>query len=191
MPQHESQQVFQRIRVGNDPEAILNQIEQGNLLLQLALVPEHRLRYDFPYVREMPASLLQFQNIYLDTLVYDHLSKQDERLGTRTIQPINGESAYTAIYVKPYHAAQMADPRLALVEPSKWTSVYSDDRWMRKLLGRFFLTEYHLGSFFRMDYFLDDMIAMQDRFCSSLLVNGVLAWACVSLSPTVVLKTFF
>lgn len=54
---------------------------------------------------------------------------------------------------------------------------------MRRLLANLFLHEYHLGSFFQKDYFLEDMASGRRWLCSSVLVNAVLAWASVSFVP--------
>lgn len=54
------------------PEAIISQVKDGNLLLQLALEPESRSRYDFPFLREMPTILLQQSNQYIETLIYGY-----------------------------------------------------------------------------------------------------------------------
>ena len=84
------------------------------------------------------------------------------------------------MYDTPYHTVQMVDPRLDAVEPSKWTAVSSDDVLLRKLLETYFIYEYPPFPFFHKDYFLDDMATGRTRFCSSVLVNCVLAAACVS-----------
>ncbi|KAJ3473207.1 hypothetical protein NLG97_g10449 [Lecanicillium saksenae] len=50
---------------------------------------------------------------------------------------------------------------------------------MRELLEIFFRCEYQFTSAFHKDYFLDDLAAGKTEFCSSLLVNIVLAYASV------------
>lgn len=52
---------------------------------------------------------------------------------------------------------------------------------MRDLLHLYLLHEYHWLTCFPKDHFLDDMLSESERFCSSLLVNAVLAQACVSI----------
>jgi hypothetical protein len=50
----EAAAIVKRIRSGAPPEHIVRQIREGNLLLQLQLVPETRFRYDCPYDMQMP-----------------------------------------------------------------------------------------------------------------------------------------
>lgn len=42
----ESAEVLRRIRTGANPEAILGQIKEGNLLMQLVLMPQARRVYE-------------------------------------------------------------------------------------------------------------------------------------------------
>ncbi|KAF2008697.1 hypothetical protein BU24DRAFT_429269 [Aaosphaeria arxii CBS 175.79] len=177
MSEQESYSVLQRIRAGANPESILNQIRDGNLLMQLALVPEHRSRYEFPYMRAMPEFLLQSENIYTDTLVYEFSFAKANYPGGQELQS-GVQNSHASLYMTPYHSAKLVDPNLDHARPSEWTSVCSNNHLMRRLIGDLFLSEYHMGSFFHKDYFLQDMAAGRHQCCSSLLVNAVLAWAC-------------
>lgn len=49
-PLSEADEILRRIREGAQPEAILSYIREGDLLLQLAVTPETRYRYVFPFV---------------------------------------------------------------------------------------------------------------------------------------------
>lgn len=73
LPDREAQDVLQRLRSGADVAAILNQVKAGNLLLQMAVTPETRLRYEFPYRSEMPFDCGP-DNPYLDSLIYEAAS---------------------------------------------------------------------------------------------------------------------
>lgn len=73
------------------------------------------------------------------------------------------------------------DVQLSAVEPSKWTTVCADNVLMRRLLHAFFLQDHDWWTAFQKDYFLEDMAKMRLQFCSSLLVNAVLALSCVAL----------
>lgn len=86
-------------------------------------------------------------------------------------------------YLKPFAAARIADPRLGKVDVARWTTVCTDNDLMRDLLHIYLLSDYQIFPFFHKDYFLDDMLSGSTRFCSSLLVNAVLAHACVSNHP--------
>ncbi|PVH94826.1 hypothetical protein DM02DRAFT_721089 [Periconia macrospinosa] len=178
MPEPEAQQVFSRIRTGVKAEDIVSQVKDGNLLLQLSLVPEARRRYEFPYLNEIPAYLLQSSSPYIDTIVFEYNLKEEtsrKDLDSRVVS--HGDRSHD-VFWKPYHAAVIAEPKLDLIKPSKWTSVSSDDNFMRKLLGTFFLSEYFSKPFFHKDYFLEDMAQGKTEHCSALLVNAILAGAC-------------
>lgn len=71
MPEEEAQTILRKIRSGADVETLVGHVKAGNLLLQLALVPETRLRYKFPYISKMPTSLLTDNNPYLHSLMYE------------------------------------------------------------------------------------------------------------------------
>jgi len=122
----------------------------------------------------MPASLHSSHNPYLDSLVYEGTS-----LTSTSEQQALSPSSHQ--YLKPHHAAKIEDPRLDSVRPSIWTSVSTDDDLMRTLLRAYLLHEYDWLTVFHKDHFLDDMVAGYNRFCSSLLVNAVLALGCVSV----------
>lgn len=94
----------------------------------------------------------------------------------------NRSIAYHSLYLKPYHAAELVEPLLSSVKPSLWTSVCSDDELMRRLLSVHFLYQYPTFTAFHKDYFLKDMAAHRQNFCSTLLVNAVLAYSCVRVA---------
>jgi hypothetical protein len=178
-PFAEANEVFTRIRGGADPETVLRYVKDGDLLLQLALTPETRYRYDFPFIQEMPAFLLRPDNPYLDTLIYEctfsNASTSRSSTSSTTVAPLE----HRCLYLRPFHAADLLEPLLASVKPSEWTSINSDDELMRKLFAAFFMNEYITQTCFQKESFLEDMAAKRRRFCSTLLVNAVLAYASV------------
>lgn len=147
-------------------------------------MPESRYRYRFPYLDEMPAFLLHPQNPYLDSLLYESTFRDRAPLDSQAMAPASssapGGDEHQGVYLKPFHAAEVMDPKLELIRPSAWTSVSSDDKLMRKMFNIYFLQEYHAAPFFHKDYFLEDMVDKRHEFCSSLLVNAILTMACVS-----------
>lgn len=80
----------------------------------------------------------------------------------------------------------MIEPLLSDAKPSLWTSVCNDDELMRDLLIVLFRCEYQLTAAFHKDLLLEDMTARHTDFCSLLLVNVLLAYACVGFPSTVV-----
>ncbi|PTB68119.1 N-terminal fungal transcription regulatory domain-containing protein [Trichoderma citrinoviride] len=187
LPDREADHVFKRIRDGADVNTILNLIRAGNLLLQMAVAPETRFRYEFPYRSEMPDYCIE-NNPYLDSIIwgaaslYAHQDRQPDVLAAASAAGRAGDygtEGYESIYLKPFHAAEVVDPRLIDARISRWTSVSNDDALMREMLAVFLRCEYMFTSAFQKDYFLDDLVAKRDEFCSSLLVNIILAYACV------------
>ncbi|KAH8657914.1 putative C6 transcription factor [Xylariales sp. PMI_506] len=188
LPSQDAATIMQRIRSGADASSLVKHVAAGNLLLQLSLEPETRMRYEFPYMAEMPASLLS-DNPYLDSLIYegvllysDHHPQETSSERTSSLLQKFGPSQYQDLYLKPIHAAELIDPRLSSVKPSMWTSVCSDDDLMRNLMAVLFRNEFSFAVPFQKDYFLEDMAAQRGGFCSPLLVNTVLAYACCCYS---------
>lgn len=125
-------------------------------------------------------------NPYLDSLVYEAASlytpAQYSNLSSSTISGLTANlssAEYGSLYLKPFHAAQVVHPLLSDLRPSLWTTVCNDNVLMRDLLQTFFRCEYQFTAIFHKDYFLEDMATQQEDFCSSLLVNVVLAYSCV------------
>ncbi|KAL8822314.1 MAG: hypothetical protein Q9191_006949 [Dirinaria sp. TL-2023a] len=185
LPNEEAQAVLQRIKSNGDISTILSHIKAGDLLLQMAVVPETRMRYDFPYRSEMPEDCFP-NNPYLDSLIYEGASLDSTkrflgRLGSAyTSTSADPRSdGYSSPYLKPFHAAEVVDPQLSRVKVSSWTTVCHDDVLMQKLLAEFLRCEYHFTAAFQKDLFLEDMALQREDFCSSLLVNIMLGYACV------------
>lgn len=209
-PQPEVEEVVRRIRSGENPGSIIRHVENGDLVFQLNVVPEARFRYEFPFRIALPARLQTPENPYFSSLIYQWESRQgfdQDRFGrpqpqalsllkdskapadTPTGQQPLASSDMRGLYLKPYHAAEVWDSLVDSAEPSKWTSVIKDNALLRNLLRIYFLHDYIWFTAFQKDYFLSDMIAGRRQFCSSLLVNAVLAIACVSLSVESYQKT--
>jgi hypothetical protein len=156
----------------------MRHINTGDILLQLHVMPETRYRYVFPYRTRMPTSLLSPNNPYLHSLVHETTFSTSEQQALAS--SINEK--YRAQYLRPLLAAEIVDPRLDSIKPSMWTNVSANDDLMRVILRAYLISEYDWWTFFHKDHFLDDMVRGSNRFCSSLLVNAVLALAYVSVS---------
>jgi hypothetical protein len=141
-----------------------------------------RCLFQFPFGNKMPSSLQTSANPYLRSLMYEiALGVPNTAQSSKTSTWASTNDRYDPQYLNPYLAATLVEPRLDTVEPSNWTLVSSDNVLMRALLHSYFLNEYQWVPSFHKDDFLDDMISGSTYFCSSLLVNTVLAFACVSL----------
>lgn len=176
--------MFNLVRQGVDPKYLLKQMKECDFVFQLAVVPETRRRYQFPYLPTMPIRLQTPDNQYLKSVLYEtvFLRPDDESSdgGSASSSADTQLGRHHNVYMRPYHAAEVIDPLIDLVKPSKWTAVIADDRLMRALLRAYFLHEYPTFPVFHKDIFLQAMINNDKRFCSSLLVNALLAEACVS-----------
>ena len=178
--------ILRKIREGVDTNRLLRLIEEGDLLLQMAVLPETRFRYKLPYRSEMPEEYVS-NNTYLDSLIYEASSLYSAgsfpsrwRKTASRVANLNDEE-YLNLYLKPFHAAEVIDPRLSGVKISSWTSVCDDDELMRDLLSVWLRCEYHFTAAFQKDLFFEDMANQGEDFCSSLLVNITLGYACVWL----------
>lgn len=177
----DAQAIFHNIRRGVDPSIILRQSREANLRTQVNLVPQTTMRYDFPFLKEMPAELLQPDNPYLHSLLYESTFHSNSSLDQAVKSPtISRLTKPQSPYLKPYHAAKIAEPLLDKIRPSDWTAVTKDNALLRKLLDAYFLMEYQWLPVFHKDLFLEDMASGGTDFCSKMLVNALLARACVS-----------
>ncbi|KAK4231734.1 hypothetical protein QBC38DRAFT_203026 [Podospora fimiseda] len=186
-PRKEAEEILDRIRRGADAASVLRHVENGDVLLQLSLVPEARFRYEFPYKSTMPEYLQYHDNPYLDSEVYECVlrstpkSQQRQALpGIADILEFSDLGDERDPYYKPYSSASVVHPLLEAVKPSKWTLISSDDVLMKKLIHDYFLFEYDWFSVLHIDYFLQDMASECPRFCSPLLVNAILCLGCLS-----------
>ncbi|KAI1381121.1 hypothetical protein F4677DRAFT_460363 [Hypoxylon crocopeplum] len=175
-PDEETAQILQRLRTGEDVQTIVKVVQDGDLLLQLALKPL-RFRYEFPYIREMPLHLKERHNPYLQSTLY-------EKMGTvlpqtpvylETLLDIEEESH--KIYLVPYHTVELVDSRISSMNVSNWTKVSSDNPMLRVFLQIYLVFEFPFHPYFHKDLFLEDMLSGSTRFCSPLLVNAVLSAA--------------
>ncbi|KAI8966706.1 hypothetical protein F5Y11DRAFT_307617 [Daldinia sp. FL1419] len=174
--EHESLEILRRIRTGNDVGDILRHARDGDLLIQLSLAPEARRRYEFPYINDMPASILVSDNLYLRSFVFETTFRAPPSHGFENDSQREGYNDER--YLKPYHAAQVVEPTFDDVNVSKWTNVTSDNYLLRRLLNSYLYYQHPWTAAFHMDSFIQDMITGRARYCSSLLVNSVLAAAC-------------
>lgn len=160
LPEQDSQGILQRLRQGADVGTIIRQVKDGNLILQLAWAPDAQLHHDFPYFNSMPAALLS------------------PGVGSPQFQQTKPQAVLQARGRR----AELVDPHLPDIQASRWTEVEKDDELLRTLLRSYFLHDYANYTCFQKDIFLSAMKDEDSRFCSALLVNAVLAQACVGVS---------
>jgi hypothetical protein len=175
-PEPEAVAVLERIRTGADPESILRHVEDGKLLLQLGVESEVRCCFEFPWRKQMPLFLRRLDNPYLKSRVYEGVYLQDGLPQPDRLAHL--ETKYPQ-YCNPFEAAELIEPRIYDISPSSWTLASDNDSLMRAVILAYLKYEYSWMTAFHIDDFLDDMMAGATDFCSSLLVNAVLALGCV------------
>ncbi|KAI1674091.1 Zn-C6 fungal-type DNA-binding domain protein [Pyrenophora tritici-repentis] len=158
MSETDSADVLRRIRAGGNVQDILNQINDGNLLMQLSLFPERRRGYELPYRVEIPAFIRTGNNLYLESVVYENASTTSEPVPLADVK----ESAMN-IYMMPYSSAVMADPLLSRVTTAKWTNVIINNTLLRQLLGAYFMYQHPSYVYLHKDLFLQDMLMPYSR----------------------------
>jgi hypothetical protein len=178
MSERDAADIFRRIRSGANAEALVRHVQEGSLILGLSLTPEMGTRFEFPYLTTIPAALRGSN--YFRSHIFDAIQALDS---PTAFSPQTSAVARQSNYAKPLFAAEMVDPLLAEARPSQWTNVSSNDHLMRKLLEGYFIFEYSWDFVFQKDYFLQDMLTGGTTYCSSLLVNALLAKACVCCAP--------
>jgi hypothetical protein len=172
--------ILDKIKTGASPEAIVRHIKTGDASIQVQWEVQTCRQYRFPYIAAMPDYLLSSTNKYLTALVFD--ASVTGRFGPEEKWPSNATiPADKVAYLKPYFIATISDARFENVDLAKWTDVTSDSRLLGNLLHAYFLHAYPAFPAFQKDLFLDDLVNGRKRFCSKLLVNAILAQACVCL----------
>jgi hypothetical protein len=171
--------IFRRLRTGADVEGIVKHIQDGDLLVQLSLTPNTEFRYQFPSGLGVPSYFLNDPtNPYLSSVLYEAVSNPSSPR-TESHSKDDDNKSHEPRYSVPYHAATNIDVRIKNVQPSKWTSVSTDDDMMRELLDVYFICEYTSFPFVHKDHFLDHMALELNEFCSPVLVNAIFALAWV------------
>jgi hypothetical protein len=181
-------EILRRIRAGIDVETILRYVRDGDLLLQMHLLPETRLRYTFPDFASWPTVFRDPADPYLKAQLLDFAPGHDSQADGSSLSAQPAPNPHSHVYQIPYHAAEMIDPRLSSVKAARWTTVTTDNALVSRLLAIYFQFEYSRTRFFQKDLFLDDLVRGRNRFCSPLLVNVILANAAVSLPWPVTLS---
>ncbi|KAJ4304568.1 hypothetical protein N0V90_000094 [Kalmusia sp. IMI 367209] len=174
-------EIIERIRAITDLETLLNSIHGANLFSELSLVPETQLRYDFPYSTHMPSHLLE-DNEYLESPIYKatFLPVQSRSTPQRLVgitrggytEPMVSEEAYN----KPFRAAVLVEPLLEQIDLSKWTTVTSDNRLLRRFLEAYFLHVPILAPLFHKDLFLEDLASGGTRLAYKFLAEAKRLW---------------
>ncbi|KAG5775127.1 hypothetical protein H9Q73_011198 [Fusarium xylarioides] len=115
-----------------------------------------------------------FQNPGLSNLLHDSVSTVAVNRVVRPREVLGGTSfgADNSIFI---------DPRLHHVDISPWTSIPISNKFAAEAIALYLNMNQPWWAYFDTDLFLDDLVNVEINFCSSMLVNALLAWATVSL----------
>ncbi|KAG5925982.1 hypothetical protein E4U42_003760 [Claviceps africana] len=177
--------IFRRIRQHEDVETILEHLHASDVLLELQMDPSSRSAgsSSSTHQQHIPTSLLTADDSSFPRLGREGIQVVPSHGPCREVRysPLFGvlPSISNAFHhTKPRSLVKILDSRMESVIPSRWTHVPADDDVLRDLLGRYFIQEYVRIACFHKDQFLDDMLSGSIQFCSSLLVNAILALSC-------------
>lgn len=171
---------------GADAQSVVRHVHDGDLFIQLAVQPDVRCHHPLPYIADLRPLFSRARNPYVGSHLFTALFGDDNV--TSSPEPRTQLSRKPSLYDIPYHAARILDTRLRspMLRLSRWSSVSTDDAFLRRLLEMYFQFEYPFYSFFHKGIFLNDLIAGRTDFCSSFMVNSILTIACV-LDPDTLL----
>lgn len=161
-PEGEAQEIFQRIRANNFEEifTILRQAKDGDFVdysgRTVNRLPPIRSMVDVP--------------AYSGGQVSEGLMAPGVTLTGESGKPVSNGDSFPPTFLRPEYNVQAAF----------WTKVTSSDQLVSHLLSQYFKWDHPIHNFFDKDLFLQDLVSRRTVFCSSLLVNAILAVACVS-----------
>ncbi|KAI9154761.1 Nitrogen assimilation transcription factor nirA [Paramyrothecium foliicola] len=171
--------IVRKLREGIDIDSLLRHVEDGDLLLQVHLVPNTFRNYELPYGANFSSLFNRPSNPYYHCtlssgITFDSFGGQPEQEAA-LIQDVPD---HDKPYYIPYHGARIIDARIESIKARDWTNVVCSDRTYRELIHNFFLYEHSFYPALHKDLFLDDLANRRHQYCSPLLVNAVLASAC-------------
>lgn len=77
------------------------------------------------------------------------------------------------------NSRRLCDTRLSNLEIMHWTDVDIGSDLAARCISLYLETDHPLLGLFDPDLFVEQLISGQEQFCSPLLVNALLYWACV------------
>lgn len=114
---------------------------------------------------------------------YDAVADDDHKQQTLIAgspSPLRGTpDRRTSLLCGPLRGPTYCDPRLEYLDIGYWTKVPVSNGFAACLISLYLENEHPIIGTFDAETFLDDIVASRLEFCSSFLVNAVLALACV------------
>ncbi|KAJ6213211.1 hypothetical protein PSV09DRAFT_2369802 [Bipolaris maydis] len=174
MTEQDAVEVFRLLKAGTNIDSIVKHVRDGNLLLQLSLIPETFSQYESPYMTKMPSCLFVRDSSYMSSCLYKLVSSSPAYTHAENKQLT---ARYGSAYTMPYHTAKMVEPLIDKITMTPWTIVISDNRLLIRLIFLYFTGQYPCAPLVHKDLFLEDMAAGGTLFFSPLLVNALLSIA--------------
>lgn len=169
--------------------SMVSRFRNGDLLVQESSAPVTMLRFRFPYRDEMPVAIQRSESEYVRSVMFEAvhagslLSTEGEGKQLQQRRPLHElyplSKRFPPQYLMSYHSAKLVDPRLEMVNVTRWTHVISDNTLFVSMLSAYLLQEYPGFPVFHKDTFLQALVDGDRTFCSPLLVNALMAEACV------------
>lgn len=91
---------------------------------------------------------------------------------------------------QPETSCHYIDARLNRIRIRAWTDVPIEDDFTARVISLYLKNDTPWWAYFDVDLFLEDLANSGTRFCSPLLVNSLLAFACVSIGREYLVSVF-
>ncbi|KAJ6200931.1 hypothetical protein J3E72DRAFT_183420, partial [Bipolaris maydis] len=156
MTEQDAVEVFRLLKAGTNIDSIVKHVRDGNLLLQLSLIPETFSQYESPYMTKMPSCLFVRDSSYMSSCLYKLVSSSPAYTHAENKQLT---ARYGSAYTMPYHTAKMVEPLIDKITMTPWTIVISDNRLLIRLIFLYFTGQYPCAPLVHKDLFLEDMAA--------------------------------
>ncbi|KAH7561888.1 hypothetical protein BM1_02992 [Bipolaris maydis] len=169
MTEQDAVEVFRLLKAGTNIDSIVKHVRDGNLLLQLSLIPETFSQYESPYMTKMPSCLFVRDSSYMSSCLYKLVSSSPAYTHAENKQLT---ARYGSAYTMPYHTAKMVEPLIDKITMTPWTIVISDNRLLIRLIFLYFTGQYPCAPLVHKDLFLEDMAAGGTLFFSPLLIES-------------------
>ncbi|KAK7928630.1 hypothetical protein PG985_005628 [Apiospora marii] len=102
----------------------------------------------------------------------------ESRFGNDAYSAVNRYRAYGAQEDSLVVSRRYCDERLSSLRISSWTTVQINDELAARIISLYLEVDHPLLGTFDPNLFVADLISVERRHCSSLLVNALLYWGC-------------
>ncbi|KAG0649229.1 Nitrogen assimilation transcription factor nit-4 [Hyphodiscus hymeniophilus] len=161
--QQSSEFVFGKLASGNHVDFIVQELQNGKTLRDIQISLGGPLSGAQANGYSLPPSEISSTNDYSENSSQQDYSGVDKEDGGRGI---SGD--------------QDTEPELGTYEDAEpWTTITSDNDLIEHLLSLYACWEYPIFASFAMQHFRTDFKAGRRRYCSSMLLNGILAVGCL------------